>query len=794
MMRLPGYINLPAVGFFAWCFPSRVAGRAPLGKGLATSKSVGRKPKLRYCGAFLLVGLTLTGCAQLHPNLILTKAGVETIREAETIPPLFQKALETIRAEVDAEIAAGIDVPVPKDMAGGYTHERHKRNFFVLQKAGNLYQITGEDKYARYVRDLFLAYAELYPTLGLHPTNRSYATGKIFWQCLNDANWLVYSAQAYDAVYDFLTEAERRRLETQLFRPLADFISLENPKFFNRIHNHSTWGNAAVGMIGLAMNDEELIERALYGIQNDGLDNTMLDNDGGFIKVKGQNQAGFLAQLDYSFSPDGYFTEGPYYLRYAMTPFLLFARALHNERPALDIYNYRDRILEKAVFALLQQADARGHFFPINDAQKGMSWNAREVVAAVDIAYHDFGRNPMLLSIAERQGRVLLDETGFVTARDLARGLAEPFKPSPVNYRDGAEGSKGGVAILRADNAEGKELALVLKYSAHGMGHGHFDKLSYSIYDDLGEVVQDYGAARWVNIDQKGGGRYLPENNSFAKQSVAHNTVVVDEESHYGGSVKRGEANSPALHFFETADGHQIVSARDMHAYADATLQRTVLLLQDDAFRNPVVLDLFRVASAEAHRYDLPLWFAGHLLSANFDYTAAADRLLPLGTGHGYQHLWHEATGTPATATAQLTWLGNGRFYTLTAATAAADTLLLARAGANDPAFNLRHDPTLIQRKHGTGATFFRVIESHGRYNPVSEIPLGPFSGVASAEVLHDAADYTVVAFAKPNGTRWTLAVSNQDAAPTATHTLSVGTETLRWTGPYHLSKNIPTN
>jgi hypothetical protein len=91
---------------------------------------------------------------------------------------------------------------------------------------------------------------------------------------------------------------ERRagKLRKKPFRPMADFISIENPKFFNRIHNHSTWGNAAVGMIGLVMKDEELIRRALYGIENDGLDNSMLDNDGGFIKTDGQNQAGFLAQ------------------------------------------------------------------------------------------------------------------------------------------------------------------------------------------------------------------------------------------------------------------------------------------------------------------------------------------------------------------------------------------------------------------------------------------------------------------------------------------------------------------
>ncbi|MEO0340870.1 MAG: heparinase, partial [Bacteroidota bacterium] len=154
--------------------------------------------------------------AQNHPNLILTQKGVQSIRNAKEKAPLFEQILRLTQQEVDAEIASGIFVPIPKDMAGGYTHERHKKNFFILQKAGNLYQITGDEKYAIYVRDVFLEYAKMYPSLPIHPTDRSYATGKIFWQCLNDANWLVYCSQAYDAIYNFLSKKERENLKSKI--------------------------------------------------------------------------------------------------------------------------------------------------------------------------------------------------------------------------------------------------------------------------------------------------------------------------------------------------------------------------------------------------------------------------------------------------------------------------------------------------------------------------------------------------------------------------------------------------
>lgn len=736
--------------------------------------------------------------SQQHPCLLLTHTGVKNIRQSKADAPLFAQALEHARKEVDAEITAGIFVPTPRDMAGGYTHERHKKNFFTLQQAGNLYQITNDKKYATYVKELLLAYAKQYPKWGIHPTNRSYATGKIFWQCLNDANWLVYSSQAYDAIYDFLTAAERQLLEDDLFRPLANFISIENPKFFNRIHNHSTWGNAAVGMIGLVMNDESLVKRALYGLQDDGLDDDMLDNDGGFIKIKGQHQAGFLAQLDYSFSPDGHFTEGPYYLRYAMTPFLLFAKSLHHNRPKLNIYAYRDSILRKSIYSLLYETDAQGRFFPINDAQKGMSWKSREVVAAVDIAYSDFGNDPMLLSIAQKQGRVTIDEAGFRTAMDLAAGRAISFEHRSISYRDGAKGQKGGLGILRMDNKSGSEICLVAKYAAHGMGHGHFDKLSYSLYDEDGEIIQDYGAARWVNIDQKGGGRYLPENQSYAKQSIAHNTLVINQVSHYNAQVKRAETYHPEQYFFEAKKPNvQIVSAKEKYAYMDTEMHRTLVLFKDEHYKNPLVIDVFRVQAQQDNQYDLPIWFQGHLLQTDFEYNTKNQALTTLGHEYGYQHLWQEATGYPTGNSHQITWLtplndggsqARGKITTLTTATTPSDELIFARIGASDPHFNLRRDPAFICRRKASSTVFATVIESHGTYDPVSEIPSHPFPQIQSVEVVHDSETYTAVQLADKDGKNWLLIIANQNNDEKAAHSLIINDKKINWTGVYQFT------
>lgn len=729
--------------------------------------------------------------AQKHPCLILTQKGVSEIKSSLGKSPLFDQALASAIKEVDEEIIHGIEVPIPKDMPGGYTHERHKKNWIMMQKAGVLFQVTGDEKYAIYIRDMLLAYAKLYPTLPLHPTHQSYATGKLFWQCLNDANWLVSVSQAYDCVYDWLDKKDIIYIEKNLFKPYADFLSIGNPQFFNRIHNHSTWGCAAVGMIGLVMDDSELVKRALYGLPIDKTKLDQRDNDSGLIQQEGQDRAGFLAQLDLSFSPGGYFTEGPYYLRYAIFPFLEFAKALANNRPGLHIWGYRDSILKKAVYALLNLTDFQGRFFPINDAQKGMSWNAPEVVNALDLVYDQYGQDPALLSIAAKQGEVILDEAGFEVARDLALGLAKPFHHTSIEYKDGAKGTKGGVGILRTSTNPNKELCLVMKYSAQGMGHGHFDKLSYSLYDEVGEVLQDYGAARWVNIDQKGGGRYLPENETWAKQTIAHNTLVINEKSDYNGDIKIAENFSPDSYYFNGDGDVKVVSATTNNAYPGSELHRTMFLIKDTGFQEPLVIDIFKVRSKNKSQYDLPTWFQGHLMQTNFEYSKENDKLQTLGKSDGYQHIWKEAVGYSKNTNAKITWFGNGKFYSMTSVVDSTDELFFARLGANDPHFNLRTDPAYIIRKTGAKeATFVSIIEPHGNYNPVEEIAHSPFSSIENLSVVYDNTDFTIIQFSNKANVIWDLMFSNTDSSESTKHTVSVGKKLYQWNGVYSLVKS----
>lgn len=722
--------------------------------------------------------------SQEHPGLILTKQGVEDIRSKLGSVPLFDTSLKQVKEEVDAEMAKGIHMPIPKDYSGGYTHERHKKNFLILQKAGVLFQLLDDEKYAIYVRDVLMAYAKMYPTLPVHPKERSYARGKIFWQCLNDSNWLVYTSQAYDCIYDWLSRRERKTLEEDLFRPFADFISKGNPQFFNRVHNHSTWGNVAVGMIALVMDDEELLERALHGLTDDKLSEDMRDNDGGFIKVKGQ-KIGFLGNLEGPFSPDGYYTEGPYYQRYAMYPFLIFAQALHNVKPELKIFEYKNGVLLKGVDALLNLSDADGEFFPINDGQKGMSYYSRELVTAVNIAYHFGGNDPQLLSIAKKQNKVVLNDAGLAVALGIGEGLDVPLLKESIILSDGQDGTEGGVGVLR-----GNDLELVFKYAAQGLSHGHYDKLSFFLNEKGDEVLQDYGLARFVNIEQKGGGNYLKENKTWAKQTIAHNTLVQNETSHFGGKYEIGSKHHSEIYFSDISNKNlQIISATEANAYPGTKIHRTLALIEDKDFEKPYVLDLLKVTSEIENQYDLPFYFMGQMMQVNFKYDTPG-ALHPLGEKNGYQHLWVEGKGIAGADISKLLWLDHQRFYSLTTVTDVEDELILARIGANDPDFNLRRDAALILRKKDkTNTTFATALESHGSYSPVSEFALNTNSNISSLKIVFDDRDFTAVEIVSKQGNAKLLILSNEEPSQEAAHTLEINNKLYNWIGPYYFGQ-----
>ncbi len=675
--------------------------------------------------------------------------------------PLFESELKRARSFVDKMMEAGVVVPVPKDPGGGYTHEQHKQNFKIIYQGGQLYKLTGEQKYADYVRDILLAYAEMYPTLGDHPAKANQNVGRIFWQVLNDAMWLVDSVQGYAAIRDSLSEADRKNIDDNLFRKAAEFLSTGSARTFSRIHNHATWATAGVGMTGYLLGDKELVDIALLGLDKSG-------------------ETGFLRQSELLFSPDGYYTEGPYYQRFALKPFVVFAGAIEKNDPSRKIFEHRDGILLKALTTTIQLT-YKGRFFPFNDAIRDKSLKTDELYHGVAVAYAKT-RDPGLLSIADWQGRTVLTDNGMLLAGDLAAGKAAPFDFKSLLLSDGPEGKQGAVAIMRkGDGMTGQ--VLVAKNSSQGMGHGHFDKLSWQYYDNGYEIVSDYGAARFLNIEAKAGGRYLPENESWAKQSIAHNSLVVDEKSHFNGARRAADKLAPEQLYFSDKMGSQTSTAKMTGAYPGVAFTRTLALLDVEGLGQPLVADLTRVDADGSHQYDMPLHYNGHIMRVGFDVTSNVKGRPVLGEDHGYQHIWVDAAGKPSGAdNAFVTWIKDDRFYTSRWVPQAGSEAILAESGANDPKFNLRREQMIIQRVgSGKDTVFASILEAHGKYDGAAERTTFSDSQIKTIQHVRDGnADLLLIETLA--GARSVLAIS-YDRDKTKGHTAMIGDQKISWTG-----------
>jgi len=715
---------------------------------------------LKHIGLSLLLATSFTACSEKTLSSTSTSAPASMAEQGVS----FDATLQAAESKIGALLDQAVTIPTPKDAGGGYTHEKHKDNAKLVFDAGQLYTLTGEQKYADYVAKVLLAYADVYPGWELHPAKKEQSPGRMFWQNLNESWWLVHVSQGYEAIKDTLTAEQSQKIETDLLRNMAEFLSDGSPETFNKIHNHGTWATAAVGLTGYAIGDDDYVQQALLGLDKSG-------------------DAGFLKQMDKLFSPDGYYNEGPYYQRYALMPFVVFAQAVQQNNPDLKIFEKRDGILKKAIYQTIQQSYG-GLFFPINDAIKDKGIATTELLHGVAIAY-DLTGDTGLLSIAQAQGKFVLTPESQKVAQDLSAGKAKPFDYKSMRLRDGETGTEGALDILRA-SSDPNGLTVLAKNTSQGLGHGHFDKMALLVFDAGHEILRDYGAARFLNIEAKYGGHYLPENNAYAKQTVAHNALVVDETSHFNGDVKLGNQHAPKLGPFTGEGDVKLTSAEIVTAYDGIRMDRSIAIIEDVAFEHPIIIDLTEAHADAPHSYDLPFHYNGHLVETNFEVKADPISRAPLGEANGYQYLWKIAEATPSDGLSQITWLLDRRFYTVSSFAPAGTKAVFFEVGANDPNFNLRHESGFMLRATtNDGASFVSVIEPHGEYNPTVEYTLGSHSQVKSVSHFEAGPDEFIQIETKA-GQIVGLGLAGDDG-PEKVHNIDVNGTTITWTGPFKL-------
>ncbi|MGL6259664.1 heparinase II/III domain-containing protein [Vibrio sp. WXL210] len=703
--------------------------------------------------------------------ILLSQEEIELLRKEVGKPSLMGRTIESHRKDLEAFMRLPLDVPGHGE-AGGYEHNRHKQNYTYMSLAGRLFLITQEDKYAKFVRDLLAIYAEKYLTFDFHVQKNTNPTGRLFHQILNEHCWLMFTSLAYSCVASTMSEQERQAVIDGVFEPMLDMFTVKYGHDFDRIHNHGIWAVAAVGICGLVVGKPEYLEMSVYGQDRNGT-------------------GGFLEQISRLFAPSGYYMEGPYYHRYAIRPLCVLAEVIHRHMPEIDIYNYKDKVIGNTVQALLATAYPNGAFPALNDASRSMGITDMGVQVAVSIYAKHYGLDDNILGMAKIQNSVWMHACGLEVSQAYEAATAEreiglPYWPS-VELNEGPNGDRGAQGFVRMQDNTGDVSQLVMNYGQHGMGHGNFDTLGISFFNRGQEVLREYGFCRWVNVEPKFGGRYLDENKSYARQTIAHNLITIDQQCQNQFDVERADGVHGLPHFFKV-DNEQIkgMSAFANDHYDGFNMQRSVFMLSLDELEAPLLLDLFRLEGEGEHQFDYSHQYAGQVIRTNFDYQAFGE-LTTLGDDAGYQHLWKVAAGEQ-NQTALVSWLQNNSYYTWLG-TSSNDNgeVVFTRTGANDPSFNLRSESGFMLRSKGTSPLFASVLETHGYFNEEFEQSVNARGQVKNITIIghNDVATVVEIETAK---SQCVVMISNQlDAAEATQHTIEFNSKTYSWTGYYAL-------
>ncbi|MEZ8824737.1 heparinase II/III family protein [Vibrio amylolyticus] len=707
--------------------------------------------------------------------ILLTEDEITQLRQEVGRDTLMGKTIAKNVREVDDFMSLPLDVPGHGD-GGSYEHNRHKENYTYMNVAGRLFLITGQQKYADFVVSLLEEYADKYLDLGFQVQKNTNPTGRIFHQILNEHGWLLFTSIAYSCVASTMSEQQRQRIIDRLFMPMIEMSIDKYAHRFDHIHNHGVWAVAAVGACAVAIGKLEYLEMAVYGKDRD-------------------ETSGFLDQVSNLFAPSGYYLEGPYYSRFTIRPLVLFAEIIHRHLPDVDIYNYKEGLVGNTVQALLASAYPNGVFPAMNDASQSMSIADMGVQVAVSIYGAHYSLDENILGMAKIQDGVWMHPCGLDVSRAYEKAsenrvIGMPFWPS-IELNEGPTGESGGQGFIRMQDKQGDVTQLVMNYGQHGMGHGHFDTLGITLFNRGHEVLREYGFARWINVEPKFGGRYLPENPSYARQTIAHNSVTIDETCQNNFDVERADSVHGIPHFFNVDDSN----IKGMSAFANAhhdgfDQQRSAFLLNLDELEAPLLIDLYRLAGEGEHQYDYSHQYGGQIIHTNFAYETFQE-LKTLGDDNGYQHLWKVAQGQ-ANELALVSWLQDNSYNTWLGTSSNNNAeVIFTRSGANDPSFNLRSEPAFILRSRGESTLFASVLETHGYFNEEFEQSVNARGQVQNIQVIGHS-DIASVIEVSTKKSVITLMISNQaDASGETKHQVEFNDKTYSWTGYYSLEISI---
>lgn len=431
-----------------------------------------------------------------------------------------------------------------------------------------LYLLTQNPVYGNRAKEVILEYARYYPDYEVHGDIPYNNPGRANSQTLDEAIFLRYFAFSYDLISELLTVEEKQTVKTNLFRIGADHLRKYR---MDQLHNHEVDVDAGMAVLGIILDDEELIRHALY------------------------EKYGLYYQLEKGMLSDGFWFEcSSCYHFFALMNFFMFEKfAVNTKWSNIQHPNYRKMIL----FACkLLKSNYRIPM--VNDCQIYQGYpDAYEVF---EFAYAQL-REPEMLAVLQdkyrKQPRTNIDAF-FYGVEMLPE---EPVSAAMLDYHN--EGGSGLTVWHRKNDQY-----LLIKHGPYGGEHDHYDKLEISYAYEGKSVSTDLGTT--------GYGAHL--HYDYFKNTISHNTVTINESNQAPACGKVNEYyNSEAYSYIDTevswTKDYQcpdsfIIKQWNTEAYDGVYFRRRI------RFCDSYILDVEFVRCPEESTIDSSFHFAGELI------------------------------------------------------------------------------------------------------------------------------------------------------------------------------------
>ncbi len=499
-----------------------------------------------------------------HPFLLVTPAGIERAK-SRVAEPWAKEVIESLKKQVLA--LESEDLPVfekdwwneasKKRWQDIYPEINHHTMFavagpmFKAADAALLYAVTGEPKLADLVKNVLLHYTN-YEFFAKHPD-----VG------LNWSVWCLRALQAYDIIYNTVSEADRVKID-EFFRRAMEAVKADDEWWIREnpgglYNNHFAWHKLFIGSYGLFYNKPELVEYALESDQGirDLIENGCRD-DGLW----------FESSLNYHFT--------------AVDAIAAFAHELAGAGYPLDLWNHRFAngrslrgLLIGPIYTLFPDetlptiGDTYGRRMKLD--QFKWYWMAYNNYQMPEIAW-------LLRNVSKPPAEAL-----FVDQL--------PKSPRPPSMQTRIWPEHGYISLRTQEEDDywrGEGYSVFLSYDSDGI-HSHRDKFDLMVFGNGAHIAVD---AEACSTAQHSFSSQI--QNELNRTTLCHNTIMVDGKDHNPISSKlelEAFINNTGLKLATVSDNRGIV-------YPGVRLSRTVAATME------YVLDIFQAVSDEEHIYD----------------------------------------------------------------------------------------------------------------------------------------------------------------------------------------------